>query len=129
MNFKTFLNLIRVLFPNWNFFDQIGHSLAIEYRSSNTDFWQTLELSASRGFTGLFFNPEVNLALAQGNIIEHFARDAQEQPENIENLSSYKMLRSMLKLNSPSVDKIQFKLTARKDNEFQILYTSNWLQL
>lgn len=140
-HFKNFLNLIRALFPHWNFFDRIAHSFAVEYKVSTGTQWQRLAFSQKRANLGIFLNPNLNESLAQVNVIEHFVKNIQDlqtksaniQTSSIETLSSYKILLSILRLKlqdgEVSNKKIQFKIVANNDNENLDIFVSSEVQL
>lgn len=131
----SFLNLIRALFPNWNFYDRIAYSFELEYRLKNTQIWERVSFDQKRHLFDLLINPDCNLALAQFNIIEHFARDIQhlEHMNQLEDLTTYKMLRSLLKIKLNFSDEknqqIKFKITATDRKEKNDIFVSEWIAM
>jgi len=130
--FVQFLTSIRVLFPKWNFFDQLGHRFHLKYRESNSSNWSLLEFKSDRTFINFFFNPTHNLTLAQINIIEHFARDVQlHEPNQIESLVSFKLVKSLTEAYLPAFsksDSFQFLIEAYDQNSNFKLYESVWMK-
>lgn len=135
--FKIFLNLIRALFPNWNFFDQVAYSFELEFKVPGGVHWEPISFYQPRKAFSLFLSPQSNMALAQVNVIEHFAQDIQtlqlENPlidsKDVQRLTSYKILKSILeeKLKIFEFDSasIQFKVIARSPHEVLDLYISD----
>lgn len=118
------MNLVRALFPKWDFFDQVGHSLFLEYRCSESDPWKRLVFSAKRFSLGIFFNANMNMNLASIHILEQFAM-------NPSNESSFKMLRGLLKYQLEEINfrynKVQFQVVAIQSDETQIIFQSDWM--
>lgn len=89
----------------------------------------------------MVFNPFINAALANASIVEHFARDIQElekdkpdfNPADLENLTSYKLLCSLLHIKlereSPNNGNFQFKIVAHGTDTSVDIYTSQTLPL
>jgi hypothetical protein len=142
--FKSFLHLVRVLFPKWSFFAQIGAHFEVAVRASSASPWEILPLapaapSPSNGWSSLFFNPHHNLILAHQNLIEHFVTELQdltqlqERPsvEEIETLTTFPMLVSWIQWrlqdseNPPPT--LQFKIVAVTTQKSQDLFVSHWL--
>ncbi len=94
---KEFLNLIRALFPQWDFFDRVSYHFELYYQMPNKQNWEKWSFQQSRPQWGLLFNAKTNMALAQVHIVEKFVREIQElNGQQFEHLSSFKMLQSML---------------------------------
>lgn len=125
---NNFLNLVRVLFPRWNFFDEIGYQFRLEYRFKDTEDWTLVGFNSQRLRFGLFFNPVHNLNLAQVNLIEHFSRDLQlSLPEQIENLDTFKMVKALVGLRAQANRQFQFRIQAYKQKLQTELYRSSWV--
>lgn len=95
------LNLLRVLFPSWRFFDTIQPIPKIHYRlseeGSTFSEWLPLPNSRSpRNLKHLFHNPDENLAIAVQTQIEQLLNDIADsvsaESREIESLSSYKIV-------------------------------------
>lgn len=139
--FKTFLHLIRGIFPRWDFFDQIAYSFHLEFKVPNSNQWEPIHFHQPRKAFSLFVSPHVNMALAEVNVIEHFAQDIQRlQSENplihsqeVQGLTSFKLLKSILneKLKEYQLpaSSIQFKIVASNPNEALDLYISDWIYM
>lgn len=135
-NFQLFLSLIRALFPRWDFFDRIDYSFELQFKSGTVVDWQRICFDQKRKLTDLVFNPKSNLAMAQINILEHFAHDIQEfknEDLKIKNLTSLKMTKSLLKTKLIELGIIkglvQFRLVAISPNETVSLYISEAFDL
>lgn len=118
----NYVDLFRALFPKWNFFDQVGSHLFLEYRESEAGTWQRIDFTVPRKNMGIFLNAEVNMTLAKIHIIEQFAM-------NMENESSLKMLQSLLKTATSLSEKVQFRLLAQTEEQNNVLYQSEWLMV
>lgn len=132
-DFQIFTSLIRALFPNWNFFDRIAYSFELQFQIESESEWQTISFSQKRKWYNLFFNPECNMALAQINIIEHFARDLQEvrlqfdsvlAEEKIQNLTTFRLLKSLLNNRPSPGQSLIFKIVAVQPSGSLDLYMS-----
>lgn len=81
------------------------------------------------------------MALAQINIVEHFAKDIQDlqslnpliHSREVQSLSTFKMLRSLIKVKLKdfeiSTSEIQFKIVANNPKEKIDLYISDWINI
>lgn len=139
--FKIFLSLIRALFPRWNFFDRVGHHLELEFKTPESSSWERIYFEQGRRPLGLFVNPEVNLALAQVNVVEHFISDLTDLQEgdrqiseaDIHSLTTFQMLRSLLRMklqeHNQNPGRLQFKILACSPRERSDVYVSEWISL
>jgi hypothetical protein len=132
--FGVFVNLIRALFPKWNFFDRTAFKLELYFRLNQIDSWQKINFDQKHKFGGLFFNPNCNISLAHFNIVEHFAADVQGQsvvPKPISDYTSYHLIKSLLSFKvlelGLSTPTMQFKIIAINQTEEFDLYLSEWL--
>ncbi len=137
--FKIFLNLIRSLFPSWNFFDQLAYTFELNYKTQPDQEWRCISFQQKRNVKDILFNPSVNLALAQFNIVEHFSRDVQELgsissvlDENaLQKLSSYRLLKSLMAVKiqeaKETSDYFQFKIVAQNEKEKKDIFVSDWV--
>ena len=129
------IQYFRALFPRWNFFDQVAYSFEIEVLVSGSTRWQIIDFLQDRKWYHLVYNPNVNLLLAQVNVVEHFVIDLQEMPPagKVDGLTTYKMLVALVACKIKSVirqaDSAQFKIVAQKSEEKIDLYVSDWIQL
>lgn len=127
--------LIRSLFPRWNFFDHISYKLELEVQQVGTKGWLPIAFDARRTIGGLFINPEVTRMHAEMSMLENFASDVQSliAPDGrvdslqVQKLTSFKMVRSfvMNKLMASPSDQVQFRLSARSGDEQLVVYTSD----
>ncbi len=139
--FNTFINLIRALFPNWNFFDRVAFSFELWFKVRGSVKWEVISFEQTRQPFGLLLNPDVNIALAQINIVEHFTKDIQDlqslnpliHSRDVQNLSTFKMLRSLIEVKlkdfEVSTSEIQFKVVAINPKEKIDLYISDWINV
>lgn len=123
-----FLNQLRVLFPRWNFFDQLGHRFYLKYKTTENQNWISIKFKSEWSLLNFFCNPDHNLTLAQISAIELFAQDAQMYDEQqIQNLDSFRLIRSLIGIHAKT-KKFQFTLEAHKDGKILDLYISPWIQ-
>lgn len=139
--FSIFLNLIRALFPKWSFFDQIAYGFELEFKIPGATRWEPLSFQQSRQLFSLFLNPHGNLALAQGNILEHFVQDIQQlqlknpliDSKDVQSLTTFKMLKSLLEVKLQEYElgssTVQFKVVARSQDDVQDFYISDWIHV
>lgn len=141
MNVHIFANLLRALFPKWNFFDQIAYSIELEFKVPGANEWTPVSFRQTRQFLSLFLNTETNLALAHINILEHFAEDIQVlkahdpmiHSSDVQRLTTFKMVKSLLQIKLQDFElpsqTVQFKVLARNPDDVVDLYVSDWIQL
>lgn len=104
------MNFFRALFPHWSFFDRVVNSYDLEVKLQGEEAWQRVSFDQKRSFFSLNVNAELNLALANVSLLEHFARD-------LENPTLEKMVRSLVAVKcGPSV--AQFRLKAGDEELF-----------
>ena len=117
------MNLIRALFPKWNFFDQVGHHFQLQFRFEENSEWQKVSFDCDRPPLGLFFNPIGNLALAQNHILENFAQNPDDN-QLVQKLLRFKL--SEQKIQSGSV---QYRVLALSEVQITEVYKSAWLRV
>ena len=86
---SQWLFLLRGFFPNWKFFDVVGHVPHLMARSARDDGaeqlvwtdWVLIYPRRTRRWWHLFHNPDTNLALAQQTMVDHFWSDLNDLPE------------------------------------------------
>ncbi|MBX3041017.1 MAG: hypothetical protein KF789_09960 [Bdellovibrionaceae bacterium] len=125
--FDLFLSLIRAIFPRWDFFDRIAYHFDLEYETDSKKTWEKISFEQRLSPLNLLFNADVNEALAQMNVIEHFAGDVQRlgDSEHAESLTSYKLLRSLVWEKVPSpLASLRFRVVAVNPDERLVLYVS-----
>lgn len=126
---NNFFNLVRVLFPRWNFFDEIGYQFILEYRLKDSANWTLVGFKSQRRWFHLFLNPVHNLNLAQINLIEQFARDLQlSAPDEVESLDTFKMVKALACTRAQTTDNFQFRVQAYKHSLQSELYCSKWIK-
>ena len=131
------LELVRVLFPRWNFFDRVGDPLLLEVKQTGSTSWLPLPFQATRTLGGLFINPEVTRLHAEMTTLENFVQDIQKlvDPDDkvdssrVKSLTSFNMVRSMVvkRLMVSSADQVQFRVSAKSGHEKTVLYVSDAL--
>lgn len=86
---SPWLFLLRAFFPNWKFFDMVGHVPHLWARSACIDAagelqwtdWLLIYPRRKRRWTHLFHNPDTNLALGEQNLVDHFWSDLYDLPD------------------------------------------------
>ena len=105
------MNLLRSLFPHWNFFDRLVNSYELEVKLQNDERWHLVSFDQRRHAFSLNLNADLNVALANVSLLVHFARDLENTPlSDIKNLSTFKMVRSLVKVMSgPTVSHFRLR--------------------
>ena len=79
------LFLLRAFFPNWKFFHAVGYVPHLYVRHLGPDAswadWHWVYPRRTRRLWHLVHNTDVNLALAEQNLLDHFANDLNDLPE------------------------------------------------
>ena len=129
------LELIRVIFPRWNFFDRAGYQLTLEVKQLGTKDWLPISFHANRTMGSLFVNPDVTRLHAEMTTLENFVQDIQKLTDHegqvdstrVKGLTSFKMVRSIVmnRLMVSSPNEIQFRLSAKAADESLVLYVSD----
>lgn len=91
------LFLLRGFFPKWQFFHSLGRTPRLYYRWRSFDEWsdwRKFTPRARRRLSQLFYNPQVNLALSEQNLVELLAQDLSSCEEGAAALQlvSYRMV-------------------------------------
>ena len=91
------LFLLRGFFPKWQFFHSLGLTPRVYFRLQHNEDWSNWHKfmpRAKRQFSHLIFNPQVNLALSEQNLVELLASDlaACSSETEVPQLVSYKMI-------------------------------------
>lgn len=95
------VQLFRAFFPNWKFFEDLGTLPVLSWRCGKDETslgpWRSvprLKPNASR----FLFNPEGNLRLALGSLLQHLEADLHStddaHPETLEQTISYRLVRN-----------------------------------
>lgn len=103
----SWLFLLRAFFPNWKFFDVVGHVPHLRARSAQTDAagqlvwtdWLLIYPRRTRRWTHLFHNPDTNLGLIQQTLVDHFWSDLHDLPDGADarQLVSYAMVERLVR--------------------------------
>jgi hypothetical protein len=127
--------LIRALFPRWNFFDQISYRLVLEVKAAGSKGWTPVLFNASRTIGSLFTNPDVTRMHAEMSLLESFANDIQGavgpdgklNSARVQKMTSFMMVRSLVmsRLMAPSTNSVQFRLSAQAGEESSVIYVSD----
>lgn len=138
---QLFIYLIRALIPSWNFFDHVNYQFGLEFKVSGSEKWENVTFQRKNDLFGLLINPEINMDMAQVNIIEHFAYDIQDlifkdpkiRFKDVQRLTSFKLLKSVLRIQLKNYQiahsTIQFKIVATNLNEIKDIYISDWVDV
>jgi hypothetical protein len=96
------LFLLRAFFPNWKFFDVVGHVPHLLARSAQADAagepvwseWLLIYPRRTRHWLHLFHNPDTNLGLGRQNVVDHFWSDLYDLPDGADprGLVTYAMM-------------------------------------
>ena len=86
---SQWLFLFRAFFPNWKFFDVVGHVPHLVARSARADAmgqlvwadWLLIYPRRTRRWWHLFHNADTNLGLGRQNLVDHFWGDLDELPD------------------------------------------------
>ena len=137
--FRLFLKLVRSLFPKWNFFDKLAHTFELHYKAQADQDWRCISFDQIHNIKNIVFNPTVNLALAQFNVVEHFSTDVQElgfsnslvTETTLQNLSSYRLMKSLIAVKlqeaKETSNRFQFKIVALNESVNIDIFISEWI--
>ncbi len=118
-----------MLFPSWNFFDQIGYAPELSYRASEADEWINHSFSHKTRIGNLILNPIGNLKLAQSNLIIRLMQESQEGlSKDTHNWVTYQLVKNLAESFSQGTY-FQFKITVTKDNLTEDLLISPFYEL
>ncbi|MFD1623037.1 hypothetical protein [Azospirillum griseum] len=86
---SQWLFLLRAFFPNWKFFDQVGHVPHLWARSARKGMddgliwsdWLLIYPRRTRRWWHLVHNPDTNLGLGQQNMVDHFWSALDDLPD------------------------------------------------
>ena len=100
------LFLLRSFFPNWKFFHALGWVPRLYWRreispsSSEWSEWALLLPRYKRRLTHLVFNPYVNLALSEQNLVEHLSSDIADCASDamVQDFVTYRMIERLVRL-------------------------------
>ncbi len=115
------MRLLRSLVPSWKFFEDIGHTPILLFRSSEDgqvwDEWQRFHRPIPRHIWNLFFNPELNLQLAEKSVIEQALSDQSKV--------SLQMIKDMIDSRLPeSLSFYQFQISVFDGTTWEEVYVS-----
>ena len=112
------LFLLRCFFPKWQFFHSVGRTPRLYYRGQSENEWsdwRKFTPRAERRHRQLIYNPHVNLALSEQNLVELLTNDLTTCEEGAAALQlvSYRMVnrlvRGMVEASS-GFDAYQFRV-------------------
>lgn len=98
------LFLLRSFFPNWRFYHRVGHLRLLFVRTAGDDGqwqpWQDMTPRATRRPLQLLHNPDINLALANQNLVEHLTTDIldMQEKQNVRQFVTYQMVMRLARL-------------------------------
>lgn len=123
------LFLLRVLFPSWRFFENIGVNSLLQVRSRASEGrwteWQNALAHPRRGWGAVFHNPYGNLIFARQSAVEHLVSEAELQSEKLSDSVAYAVVTKIaeesvqMRWNSDSaapsapISEFQFKIVQR----------------
>lgn len=139
---SPWLFFLRAFFPNWKFFDVVGHVPHLRARSAQTDAagqlvwtdWLLIYPRRTRRWTHLFHNPDTNLGLVQQTLADHFWSDLHELPDGADarQLVSYAMMehlvQTQLRAHCGNYSHWQFELRMVLDGPENVSDTYTMLQ-
>ena len=97
------LFLLRSFFPNWRFYHRVGHLRLLYVRVAGADAqwqaWQPMTPRAKRQPLQLLHNPDINLALANQNLVEHLTTDILDMDEdhNVREFVTYQLVMRLVR--------------------------------
>ncbi len=134
---------LRAFLPNWKFYHSPGWMprLMVRHRNSPQEMpepWQLVYPRHRFRWFHLFHNPDVNLALAWQNLVDHLADDLQNLPDTVrlEDTAIYQLVQrlaaqSLRSMGVPDHHQCQFALhwvhATRPESE--VVLTSTWTDL
>lgn len=93
------MNLLRSLFPHWNFFDRLVKTYDLEVKLQGKDSWERVSFDQRRHSFSLNVNADLNLALANVSLLVHFARDVEgSAATDIKKLTTFRMISSLVEV-------------------------------
>lgn len=99
------LFLLRAFFPNWKFFHAVGYVPYLYVRhldaTSTWSDWRWVYPRRKRRLWHLLHNADVNLALAEQNLMDHFASDLNDLPdgEDARRLVTYQLVDRLVRFD------------------------------
>lgn len=119
------MRLLRSLVPSWKFFEDVGHTPVLFFRVSESDQvwseWQRFHRPIPRRAWHLFFNPELNLQLAEKSLIEQAITDS--SPVSLE------MIADIIQSHLPTeIHSYQFKILVFDGTESEEVYLSEEME-
>jgi hypothetical protein len=102
------LFLLRSFLPNWRFYSAPGPSPRLFVRAHSATGlgeWQLIYPRFRPKLLGLVFNPKVNLALAEMNLVDHLASDLNDcaHDSDVVELVSYQMVERVVRQALPDL--------------------------
>ena len=120
---KTLILLFRIFFPSWAFFDEIGHTASLNYRTSEDTPWIPMPASPKTKLGNLFLNPKGNLYLAKNNLLLQLMMESQDPPKQ-DQWVTYQLVKNMVETSVPNSNKYQFQILVSRDGTTEELLTS-----
>jgi hypothetical protein len=101
---SPWLFLLRAFIPNWRFFHALGYTPRLFVRTRNSTLvewsaWQMMMPRGRRHWFQLFYNAELNLAMAEQTLIEHLSTAIADLPDggSIESTTPYPMVECLVR--------------------------------
>ena len=118
------LFLFRAFFPNWKFYHAVGYipHLYVRYQRSDAAWseWALQYPRRPRNLLRVFHNPDGNAALAEQNLVDHWAYDLEDLPQGQDprELVTYQLVSRVARrwalAQHPDVSHYQFELRMEK---------------
>lgn len=128
--------LLRSLVPSWKFFEDIGDTPFLDFRfqigtsggSENKKDWQSAHPQHQRKLFQLFFNPEINLHLAERSALQHFVQHYSEDKNSLNTQVSLEIIQNIVRQRIPlEAVTFEFKITLSSKQSSFIFYQSERL--
>ncbi len=113
---------LRVLFPSWRFFEEVGSTLSLEYRfqaadSGLSEWTEALTRPATRWHSFLF-NPDGNLFLAEQSLLQRLEEEIgasdPAHSEALEQTTSFQLVKRLvhfqLRERGTAFNRFQFRI-------------------
>jgi hypothetical protein len=112
---------LRAFFPSWRFFEDLGDVPVLLGRSGPSEAglgpWVPLLPPVRRRWTQLFYNPEGNLALAFGSLVQQLVSDAADhETGDFATSVSYRLAHELVRRQLGPVTCFQWKVVAGADD-------------
>ena len=100
---SPWLFLLRSFIPNWRFFHALGYTPRLFVRTKSEaagwSDWRMMMPRGKRHWSHLFYNADLNLAMAEQTLVEHLSTDITDLAEGagIETSTTYPMVERLVR--------------------------------